>query len=334
MITYVFFVNVTGDSSDTQQEVENPGETFDYTVPEVHELLLTEDELTAREQTAITRVLENDMVFFRVYIENDDFTIFNKRHLLKEILIHDDVLSILDYDIESYEALLEHFIQVDLDTDTGIFDIQFTTGDEQLNFDLANAYYAALNSEEIEILTDRNLFFFDEPKTLTSSEEIESFVAETDVEPLNIMNIVYFIVGGSIFGLVFGFLASIVINIYKKQISIIYNLSLDNKDKVINLTRVRDSSEQKEDVIEAISYPPNVKRAVLMEEGSLDFDAIEDNEMNKNIDSYHHFNKIKPDASLDEVVLIVKINETSKKWYETQLTLIKGNNIPLKVVKI
>lgn len=334
VVSYVFFMNKTEIDSDRQEEVEIPEATFDYTLSEVYELLLDDEELSGREQTAVTEVLENNMVFFRVYIENEDHTIFNKRHLLKEVLIHNDFTNLINLnDLGIYEELLENFIHVDLDTDTGIFSVEFTTGDEELNFDLANAYYTAMDTEDIEFLADRDLFFFDEPRTMTSSEETENVVEETDEEPIDVMNIIILILGGLIFGLAFGFLGAILISIFRKKIPMIYNLSLDTMDKVINLTGLRASSEQSEDVMAAISYPPNIKRVVLLEDTE-HIGSLKEQLISENVDFYHHFSKIKPHEILEEIVLVVKINETTKSWYENQLTLIKGNKIPLKVIKI
>lgn len=334
VVSYMVFLSNREDATDSQLEDENQEEVFEYTVPEAHDLLRSERDLTGRQQNAVSEVLENRLVFFRVFIENDDFTVFNRRHLLKEILINDDVVSMLEFESDSVEELLEYFVQVDLDTNTGIFSIEFTSGDEQLNFELANAYFDLLNSDALDIMTERDLYFFDEPKLLNDVEETDTLTTEAESDTLSVLNIIYFIAGGVIFGLIFGFLTALLISLVKKQVSIIYNLTLDNNDKAVNLTRFRDTSNHSKNIIKAITYPPNIKRAILMEEGTFDMDSLETNRIQGNLDVQNHFNAIQEDTVLDEVVIIVKIDETSKRWYETQLTLIKGNKIPLKVVKV
>lgn len=334
VLSYVLVFNGEDEAADPTDETEVQQEGLDYTVSEAHDLLLNEDELSPRQQNAVNEVLENGLVFFRVFIENDDFTVFNRRHLLKEILINEDVVSLLDFETESIDDLLEYFVQVDLDTNTGIFSIEFTTGDEDLNFELANAYFNLLNSDDVDIMTGRNLYFFDAPKLLSEHNEIDDLNGEAESDSLGFLNILYFAAGGITFGLIFGFLIALIVTLFKKQISIMYNLSLDNNDKAVNLTRFRETQEHNKNIIKAITYPPNLKRAVLLEEDTFEIDSLKTSALENTIDLQSHFNAIETASVLDEVVIIVKVNDTSKQWYETQLTLIKGNKIPLKVVKV
>lgn len=285
------------------------------------------EELSNREQELLDNYLEQDRYFFRVYIENEDFTTFNSSNLLTEILNSEEFFEhVHDRMTIENEELLNTFIHVDYDSTSPVFTIFFMSGEEEYNRELAETYYEILEVEDISLLTARTLYFFDEPQLIASEgEEVTQLTSNEDPEMGTTTLIILYSIGGVIFGVIFGILLALVQATVGKRVESIYNFSIAQEDKFIDLTQ---SSEQKKDtnlLRHSVYYPEKIDRIILCE----DENTLSENKFDI---YYSEFSDVELNKEFEEAVILVKVGYTAKAWYQRQTSLIKGNNKKIKVI--
>lgn len=320
---------VTGDN---QQNVKSSEEEISEDI-NINELLkIDKEERTSLEQKEITDYLSNDMYFFRVYIENNDFSVFNRTSLFKEVLLSDEVLALIKEEVTiENESFLDDYINVDLNTDNAIFTVYVSTGNTALNDELSSAYFDILKQDNIEILNDRSLYFFDSPRLFSFEDESLVNDSEDIIEDRSVSDYAIYALLGAIFGIVFGIVFSVIHSVFSNKVDAIYNYKMKKQDKLINLT---NNTEDSQTLNHAIHYPSRLKRIILVEKNNEDII----NKSQKNIDSnneiVNEFSSVQIDREIDEAVIIVKRGFTKKKWYEKQRNQIKGNLIPIKIIEV
>lgn len=285
------------------------------------------EELSNHEQETLDSYLKQDRYFFRVYIENEDFSIFNSSNLLTEILNSAEFIEhVYDRMSVENEELLNKFIHVDYDSTAPVFTIFFMSGEEEYNRVLAETYYEILEEEDISLLTERTLYFFDEPQLIVSEGEEATqldIIEEPEVGTATL--VILYSIGGVVFGVIFGILLAIVQATFGKRVESIYNFSIAQEDKFMNLTQSSQQKKNTDLLRHSIYYPEKIDRIILCEdENTLSEDKFDG--------YYSEFSDVELNKEFEEAVILVKVGYTTKAWYQRQTSLIKGNNKKIKVI--
>lgn len=321
----VFYGSFLNNGSTSSEEEIEEVETTDVEQEEVFELLLIEeDNRSASEQSKIEDYLLRDRFFFRVYIENPDYSVFSNSDLFKEMLLSEEFMSLVEDRTEIlYEEFLEDFIHVYFHPDNNIFTVAFRSGEFDYNQELSGVFYEILETEELELLENRHLYFFDEPQEFIPTVTDEDITEENEGRQAILTNPLISIPVGIVFGVIIGALLAVFHSLIGKNVDIFFNYNLSEEDSFINLSRIK-SDKIEESIKHIVNY--NSKEVVIL--SSSEIKLFESSE----IDKFEDFSDIPLDSQYEKIVILVKIGETKKTWFRNQKILTKAQSLPINVI--
>ena len=330
-ITAYIFISYPMDDDTTETQTEN-----EETTEEVQEILeIPQEERTKQEKKILEDALYDDYFYFRVYIEREDERTFKNKKLLKEILLNDETIKAVEERVDiPEEDYLEDFIHVEIDDDSDIYTIVLATGQYEFNKELSEAYYDVLTNEDVGVLTNKTLYFFDEPMEEEKTDDADDMEIKKENTGPSTSNIIVIFVVSLFFSFLFGILVAVIYSLISKRISIIYNFRLNKNDKFINLTRVSDSSNFTEMLLMSIDISDSKHQNILYESETITDDLLDTINLSTEKVEKHEELVNTDYKNLNEVIIVVNIEKTTKYWYEKQHALIKGTNIPLTLVLI
>lgn len=343
LVTFVIGIILGGVSVYSEfikvEEVEQvEEELIQDTEYDINELVSTQRELLSDNELEIIyeELFENPYTF-RVYIENQDGSVFERANLLREILLSSSTLENIQEMTESnIDFLNNYFLEVSLDSSNVLYNITVGFGNQQLNQEVSNALYEAIKNDEIDVLNNKEVKLFDRPEVVENLESIEEPVS--DIETSGSYSAVIF---ASFMGLATGVvIASVIIivrSFFSSTINPIFNYRLSEQDIYTNYTHyVSDYNKRIESLLHTVLYPIDNRKLVVVEDYdlmSIINERFESKKMYQSI-AVKNVSEVDPAREFDEIVIITENNKTKKNWYANQKIELKTYNIPYKVIKV
>ncbi|MDN6291238.1 MAG: hypothetical protein L0J63_13305 [Tetragenococcus koreensis] len=321
--------NFIDDEAAPDEVVEDTTYDFD-TLIETEQEMLNDDEIDFIEETLL-----EDAYSFRIYIENQDGSLFNRNNLMKEILTAPSTVESIgeetSVELAPYE---DYFLNIDLNTDNVVYTITVGLGNENASQAVSNAYYEAFQNKEIEIIDNKIIKLFESPKPVTEEQEDEARPVVNEESSLS--DILLSALIGTFLGFCLGVVLTFISTLFDKRISPIYNYQLQDNDVFVNFSYLKlDDTERLKALKQVIQYPSNSKKLIVSNDLRL-IDKLKEN-LDDNLafppvikaDVYD----IDPSYKFDEVIIITENQKTEKEWYTKVRNQIQIYKKPLQIVK-
>lgn len=311
--------------------IEEPDERYqELSQEEIVEVLERDpEEIRAEDLVYIQESLDANSVEFRVFIESQDQTHFNDPALLKDFLVINDVL---DYVEE------EAGVAIPIDTDLAVLverryghpvlSVNIRTGDYDDNVAIAEAYMSALEEDIVPMIQDRLVYFLDEEPDFFEPRMITQILESLRIySPLSIIvgSVVAFVAG-----LVMGVVVAVLKSFKDKKINETTILQKYPEDKVLPLYRLKSDNDINEQFKYAITYPPNKQKVVLSDMDTELF--LSNNISSDNIEVVDDIAQANVSKLIDEVIMVVKMDESGRAWYNNQRIQLENVNADIKII--
>lgn len=306
---------------------------------EVVEILGREPEdVTATELDQVEQALAHDRYTFKVLVEKDSQDFMNNDAVLRNIMIQEDVVSMIE-ERAGITIEPEATQSIGVASENDILRVVIGTADVEDNERIANAYYDAIINNELPFFEDKTIYAMDDAPFL---EEEQSWfdLAGTQLAELSTTAIVLTILGGIIFSLIVALGIAVLKSVFQKKVPVSYKLEKDAKDHVVFLTKLNSITEEQylNNLVFAIESPTSKKKLVLSQQvlpaelsKKLNQKAISGQQPQLTIaDEVASTN---PAYLYDEIVILVKQNQTDKDWYKNQRIQIEKMEASVTIVQ-
>src|SRR5699024_2802123 len=282
-------------------------------------------------------VFENDSrsAYFRFYIEKIDGSSFSNSATLNELFnmeeLYEKVLTETDIDIKEIKEFAEDKeildfspIKVKINGDSNIYTAIFETEDNRDNMILANYYYNNLFDKQFNMLEKQTVYSLVEPELVKDTQE-----KEEDTKVVQSKKTDFDWVKNIIINLIIGFILSVVLvigilllkELFGNKLNYFFGYDAEDFDDFILYDKKLNN---KKSIQYFIDLPHSANKLILTEseinkeQKKLLFDTS-----NPNFDISNSINNTSTSKIYDEIILIVKANETTRKWYNEQKKLIR-----------
>lgn len=291
-------------------------------------------------------------VAFDFYIEDAEGNMYTNEGIIEEYFRSPNVLEMLNSDagidlkqieLENYEKnqqVLSNFLPAELmeqsqiisvtqSNSTGLLTFVASSDDKSLNEKLATYYYGKLSS--IPFVDEDNLYVFDGPYNV-KDKQIDEEEEKTDI---SIKSLIKYAVIGIILGIVVGIGLALINALFGKKLNYAFGYAIDDSlDFMIYDEKLNNSDE----IANFVNFPYFKNKVILSENGK----GLNVSDIQEKI-SENDF-KVIPNIADDsvknlttestEVIMVVLPNETSRKWFNTQIKLMKLDNLSLKIIQV
>lgn len=291
-------------------------------------------------------------VAFDFYIEDAEGNMYTNEGIIEEYFRSPNVLEMLNSDagidlkqieLENYEKnqqVLSNFLPTELmeqsqiisvtqSNSTGLLTFVASSDDKSLNEKLATYYYGKLSS--IPFVDEDNLYVFDGPYNV-KDKQIDEEEEETGI---SIKSLIKYAVIGIILGIVVGIGLALINALFGKKLKYAFGYAIDDSlDFMIYDEKLNNSDE----IANFVNFPYFKNKVILSENGK----GLNVSDIQEKI-SENDF-KVIPNIADDsvknlttestEVIMVVLPNETSRKWFNTQIKLMKLDNLSLKIIQV
>lgn len=328
---YTEFFAAEEESPAIEEVVEEPDH-------DLNTLLNTDAELLSDRETAfIEETLLEDAYSFRVYIEHQDGSVYDRSNLLEELLLATDLVTAIEektsVEIEPY---IDYFLDADINSNNVIYTITIGLGDEAASEEVSNAYYTAFQNNDIDIISSKVTKLFDPPERVEGEEPEEETVSEEEESSGSIVEVVMAMLTGAVLGLGIGIFVAFAVSLSEKKVTPIYNYRLSETDAFINFSHLHmDKTERFNALMHAVSYPVSSRKLIVTQDEDLNSEIRRSlHESIKNDSTVtSNVSNVDPGHDFDELIMITENRRTDKRWYIKQKNQLRTYNKPLEVVK-
>lgn len=331
----------------SNSKVEERGEPSDLNINSSQGVLSPE----------VMRNLQEDVVSFNFYIENDSAEQFTNYNLMKQLLISPESLAYIEEKAgKEIEPSPFHAVNMSLDHSTYVLTLSIGTGNYTDNKAIAQAYYNGIINGEIPFFsTNKKVYMVSEPARVDTEEVIpvngESTNAEN--EDISIATLIALAVAVMIGSFVLGVFIALIYAMNRKVIADPFNLEQKDDDVVLNLSSfiLKGNEESRAETIEHAIRHPKKKTKIILSEHSLpdilvnkisssfsplkEYEAVSgkiDNDSYASI--FNDLTEVNPSLLIEEVIIISEKNKTTKEWYLRQRSLLENYHADVKVIQI
>lgn len=337
MVAFSLFTEFR-DTNEAQESSELVEETMDVTDSEVEELLREDREnLSQNDINAINDFLFEDAYAFRIYIENQDGSVFNRSNLMHEIFTSDEIIANLEEESGFDLSLIRDlFIDIDYNSNNVTFTITIGTGNPSANEAISQALFDSIVENNIPIIEEKVIYLFEQPQSVELHEEVQQGLIVDEPTADILGTVLYSSIIGLVLGAGFGVIIAYLHSLFERKINPLYNFHLKKGDVFINFSENADSEEFiNNELWHAVIYPSSKAKLVLLQDDrlqeKLETLAAQSKTFTGEIVQKTHL--VKADNIFDEVIIITSIGKTDKRWYADQMNQVKMYKRPLRVIK-
>lgn len=330
----------------SNSKVEERGIPVDENIDSSQEVLTPEE----------IKNLQEDLVSFSFYIENDSAEQFTNYNLMKQLLISPETLAYIEEKSgREIEPSPFHAVNMSLDHDTYVLTLSIGTGNYNDNKAIAQAYYEGIVNGEIPFFsTNKNVYEVSQPAK-SNIEEVMPTNGEntnTENESVSLTTIAALAIAVIIGSFVLGVFIALIYAMNRKVITDPFSYAQRDDDVILNLSPLAGSmpGETGIETIEHAIMHPKKKTKVILSEQLLPSELItkltdsfsplnEYNAVSTDIDNsyasiFNDLTKVNPLLPVEEVVIICEKDKTTKNWYNRQRSLLKNYQADIKIIQI
>lgn len=292
--------------------------------------------------------LQEDVVSFNFYVENDAAEPFINYNLLKKLLTAPDILQLIEESAGTeIKPAPEIAINVNLEQSTYILTLSIGTGNYEDNLDIAEAYYKGIQEKLIPFFENKHIYMESVPaKSLNNIVEGESTFE--DGSTVSSKDIIIYGIIVLLISFVMGLIIAIFKLMTKKELDI-FSYAYKDNDKILNLSNLRKNSEEEfnNKVVHAIAHPQRRLKLILteiplsnslMEKITKELNVFESSipsQIKKDTVIFaDDISKIDPTLNVEEVNIVCIKNTTTKKWYQEQRIQLENYDTYVKIIQI
>lgn len=329
---------------------------------EVEELITKErltkntyNKLTELEKEYLMEKLQENAAYFSFYVETSKDESLNDSGLLEELFLSQEAVSQIDSKTKkAFVPVLS--VDVVKQEDSDYLNLFIATGNPVKNKEIARTYKKMLEEKSLAFLENKNVYILADIKIKEMDSEgldaEKGGVQNNNVESTSFLSsprrTAVLSVAVLVFGIMLGILIAILQDMKQKEIHSLYTLPTKLDDTIIDLTAYKASQQEKE-LAHAILYPMHNVKVVLTDnevpnsvlESLHAYGTVTQSGQNGEGKGTHtHFyvtdvlHGIRPDVIIDEIILIVEVGKTSKRWYEKNRVLLENYESELKIIRI
>ncbi|WP_080146736.1 hypothetical protein [Marinilactibacillus piezotolerans] len=287
--------------------------------------------------------------FFNFYVENPDGSIYTNTSIIEQYLLMDETLEDVSqatntnlYELFQKELEIEYqrtpedrgVLGVTMNPYSYRISLVANTGNEQDNLNIVQYFYEQMQNQEIDFLTTKDVYYFEEPAIQELDENIElDENSASDAASLNIVDILIRFVIGSVLGVLLVTGITVLMSLFSKKLKYSFTYSWDEKDVFfLNDPKLNNNDE----LVQFINFPKGNNKLVVSNEplesrikSSLSTQNEEGQTLvTSSVTEAHSLEEI------SEIILIVNSNKTDRKWYKKQRRSLEMIPLPTKVVQI
>lgn len=293
-------------------------------------------------------VFENDSrsAYFRFYIEKIDGSSFSNAATLNELFnieeLYERVLDETDINIKEIKEFAEDKeiidfspVKVKINGDSNIYTAIFETGNNKDNLTLANYYYNYLFNNQFSILEKHTIYSLVEPELV---KDIEKKEEDTKVVQSKKSNFEW--IKNIIINLIIGFILSVVLvigilllkELFGNKLNYFFGYDAEEFDDFILYDKKLNN---KKSIQYFLDLPHSANKLILIESGiNQEQKRLLFDNSNSNINISNAIDNTSTSEIYDEIILIIKVNETTRKWYNEQKKLINLHEAKTKIIQL
>ncbi|WP_368646139.1 hypothetical protein AB4027_04445 [Alkalibacterium putridalgicola] len=275
------------------------------------------------------------------YAEHEDYEPITNTTFMREVFRNNDVLNYIEDNLNAdLTPDIDFAVHIENLANSGVYELHFQRGTQEESLELAYIVMDAIEEGVIPVLENKNVYFVeDEPELV--EEDYSNFEEDTTVESgfsigSFIRDIVLFGIIGIAAGTVIGIIIALLGIIMSKQVTALYDYVRKDTDKVVRLNHLRNvgPEERMQKGLTNINTPlVNTKILLYDEETENEWTELFGH-FKSNISKYKDFSNINEELrNIDEIIILSKVNRTSKDWYNNQRVQLNGYNIPIKIIQ-
>lgn len=276
-----------------------------------------------------------------IYAEHENYEPIANTNFMREVFRNREVLDFIENELgEELTPAIEFAVHIENIANSGIYELHFQRGSLEESLELGFIVMDAIDQGIIPVLDSKTVHYIDqEPELLIS--DFSDFYDEMDAEGISLRRmareLVLFAVIGIGAGLILGLFISLLNLVFNKHISPLFDYAREESDMIVKLNHIHGKNEDQliENGMKNINFPIKDSKVLLYEKSTENsFENLFSN-VTGNVSKYTDFNQI-PDNlnSLDEVIILTKVNETKKSWYDNQRVQLKGYSLPVKIIQL
>lgn len=305
------------------------------------------EKLSSSEEELLTDYLNKESYSFRIYVENDDGSVFTDNFLLRQILVADPLVQeIQEETTVEFSLPAEVVVTVFQISGSEMLQIKVGTGNGELNQQVINYYYNYIENGNLSLFNDKSVYIIDETpfsfEDVYGTSEIVEHQEMTFLQNLKANIEIFLIVTilGVLAGIILGLFVAMIKERFSREIPSIYNFNLYGDRTLVNLDAIPLNQVSNVDTLVVQSILGNRKKnkLVLSEEplASELIKKLEQGSFTSNSE-LQIYSKNFEEADLnpvEEIVVLIQVFETSKEWFEKQMELVKTTNVPVKIIRL
>lgn len=296
---------------------------------------------------------------FQFYVQTEDGNSFGNSAVVEEFFLQSEVVAEIEAKtgVSITPALKEQRLEgfVKTQTDRGVlgvmrdgsshvFTANATLGTKEENLAVMEAYFDYLNSGEIPVLTDKDVYILKEPTNMqflmNDNEEFE--LSEETNPTFNAKRAILAGVVGLFGGVIAGILLALLYQLFRKVITYAFSFGWDETDIYQRLSKDDTRAVQQtvlqpfaETKVIVTQFPEAVKLSetathekvnLVSEKQPLQLGAM-------NILTVSDLAELDPLLPVDECIIYVESGKTEKRWYEKQRMQLKNYDTRVKVIQ-
>lgn len=306
---------------------------------EIIEILNSDPEdVDSRDLDDIDEALGQERYHFTVLVESISQELISNQHVMKSILIRDDVVDLIEEEV-GFDITIDPSLITSVYNENNMLRIAIGTGDVVQNKMITQAYYDAFNNGDIPYFDNKSVYLIDN-EPFMEEEETWFDLALIQDEGLSISEALTSIILVIITSVIIAIVIPVIKTIFQKNVPVAYKLEQDEHDKVIDLNNLSVQSEN--DYLDSIAYTILSSKMIsklVLSQGEimpelLDKLSISSKKNNQKITIANDIIKTDPSLDIDEIFILVQLNQTEKHWYQNQRIQIKNIAAPVTIIQL
>lgn len=276
-----------------------------------------------------------------IYVEHENHEPVANTTFMREVFRNVKVLEYIESELgEELTPAIEFAVHIENIGNSGIYELHFQRGSLEESLELGYIVMDAIDQGIIPVINNKNIYYIDqEPQVLVrdfTDYEFNGTTGGLSLRQFARDSIIFSIIGVGA-GLILGLLIALLNLAADKRISALFDYAREESDKIVKLTHLykNERGQMLEEAKININIPYRQKKIVLYDKATEDdFESLFTT-FSENVAKYTDFTDIPAETeSIDEVIILTKLRETNKKWYENQRVQLKGYSVPVKIIQI
>lgn len=290
-------------------------------------------------------------VAFDFYIEDAEGNMYSNEGIIDEYfrspsvleqLKSDENIDLKQLELDIYEEnqqILSNFLPAELmeqskiisvtqNNSTGLLTFIASSTDKPLNEKLAKYYFEKLTA--IPFVDEENMYVFDGPYNAKDKQ-----IEEEEEPGFSIQSLLKYAVIGIILGIVFGIGLALIKALFGKKLTYAFGYAIDDS---LDFMIYDEKLNNYEEIANFINFPYTDNKVIISENR----EGFKHSKLEKQI----HGNEIivtnniaddtikKLSKENSEVIIVVSPDKTSRTWFNTQMRLMKLDNLSLKIIQV